>query len=107
MTNNLLKPCSDLDSAELRILLEELVGGPGQYHDFSDNPSKLYLPLEGSSCQIVLNVRDKKIVSIERGRALNVSEWNRICEKIENALINGPIKIGREYSFSSFRVLGS
>jgi hypothetical protein len=114
----LLRFCStERGSVELRLLLDELVGGPGQYHHCSNTRSKLYLPLAGSSCQIELTVRRKQrpkkpedrktIVNIERGPALDVDEWNRLGEKLENALRNGPKKIGRDYSFSSFAVLGS
>jgi hypothetical protein len=33
--------------------------------------------------------------------------WRRISDEIENAILVGPRKVGREYSFSSFRVPGS
>jgi hypothetical protein len=107
MAVNLLRDSwIDLDSAELRLLLRERVGGPGQYHDRTENPNDLYLPLAGSSCRISLTFRDKRIVSIEPGPAFDDAEWQRISEEIEKSIIAGPIKVGREYSFSSFRVLG-
>jgi hypothetical protein len=36
---------SNVDSGELRLLLNERFGGPGQYNDRSKNPNKLWLPL--------------------------------------------------------------
>jgi len=108
MTDNLLRDSwTDLDSAELRLFLDKRVGGPGQYHDRSDNPNKLYLPLAGSSCRIVFTFRQKKIVTIEPGQAFDASEWERVSEEIEKSILMGPLKVGREYSFSSFRVPGS
>lgn len=108
MTDNLLRDSwTDLDSAELRLFLNKRVGGPGQYHDRSNNPNKLYLPFADSSCRIVLTFCPKKIVAIEPGPAFDASEWDRVSEEIEKSILAGPMKVGREYSFSSFRVLDS
>ncbi len=108
MTTNLLsKTWTNLDSFELRLLLDERIGGPGQYDGLPNNPNKLYLPLAGSSCRIGLTFCDKKIVAIEPGQAFDASEWNRVGEEIEKSILAGPLKVGREYSFSSFRVPGS
>jgi hypothetical protein len=66
MTDNLLRDrWADLDSGELRLLLNERIRGPGQYDGHSNNPNKLYLPLVGSSCRIGLTFRDKKVIAIE------------------------------------------
>jgi hypothetical protein len=108
MTSNLLRETwTDLDSAELRLLLDERIGGPGQYNDRSNSSQKLYLPLAGSSCRLGLTFRDKKIVALEPGPAFDAAEWERVCEEIEKSILVGQLKVGREYSFSSFRVLGS
>ncbi len=108
MIDNLIKKSWEgLDSAELRIFLNEQIGGPGQYQNQFKNPNKLYLPLGGSSCQIVLTFDETKIVAIEPGKAFDPSEWNRISQEIEKSILSGPLKVGREYSFSSFRVTGS
>ena len=108
MTDNLLRNnWTDLDSAELRLLLDKRIGGPGQYDDRFNNPKKLYLPLAGSSCRIALTFRKKKIVTIEPGQAFDASEWDRVSEEIENSIRAGPMKVGRDYIFSSFRVPGS
>ena len=108
MPENLLRSnWSDLDSAELRLLLDKRIGGPGQYRDRSEDPNKLYLPLADSTCRIVLTFSGMEISSIEPGPAFDAAEWDRIGEVIENAILVGPMKVGRNYSFSSFRVLGS
>ncbi len=65
-----------------------------------------FLPLAGSSCRIVLTFSDKKIVAIEPGPAFDAAEWERVSEEIEKSIFAGPLKVGREYSFSSFRVPG-
>ncbi len=105
MTSNLLrKEWANLDSFELRLLLDDRIGGPGQYDGVS--PHKLYLPLAGSSCQVVLTFRNKKIVAIEPGPAFDSAQWIRVSGEIEKSILAGPSKIGRDYSFSSFRVTG-
>ena len=108
MTSNLLsKTWTNFDSFELRLLLDKRIGGPGQYDGLPNNPNKLYLPLAGSSCRIGLTFCDKKILVIEPGPAFDVAQWERVSEEIEKSLLAGPLKVGREYSFSSFRLLGS
>jgi hypothetical protein len=107
MTNNLLRSeWDELDSAELRILLDKRIGGPGQYEDRTESPNKFYLPLAGSSCRVCLTFRQKKIVAVEPGPAFDTDEWERICNEIESSVLAGPESVGREYSFSSFRVQG-
>ncbi len=108
MPKNLLRSnWAELDSAELRLLLAKRIGGLGQYRDRSENPNKLYLPLADSTCRIVLIFRGNEISTIERGPAFDASEWDRIGKEIENSILAGPMKVGRNYSFSSFRVSGS
>jgi len=108
MASNLLSQVlTNLDSFELRLLLDKIIGGPGQYDGRPNNLNKPYLPLAGSSCRIGLTFRDKKIVAIEPGPAFDAAEWERASEEIEKSILAGPVKVGREHSFSSFRVLGS
>src|SRR2546422_11545406 len=72
-----------------------------------ENPNKLYLPLADSSCRIRLTFRDKKIAAIEPGPAFDADQWERISQEIERSILAGPMKVGRDFSFSSFRVQGS
>ncbi|MEX0697319.1 MAG: hypothetical protein WD099_07230 [Dongiaceae bacterium] len=107
MTNNLLRDSwADLDSDELRVLLNERIEGLGQYDNRSNNPNKLHLPLAGSSCRISLTFHGKKIVAIEPGPAFDAAEWRRLSQEIEKSILAGPMKVGRDYSFCSFRVCG-
>jgi hypothetical protein len=55
----------------------------------------------------VLTFRENEIIAIERGPAFDAAEWARISEEIEKSILVGPLKVGREFSFSSFRVTGS
>jgi hypothetical protein len=105
--NLLSETWANLDPYELRLLLDKHIGGPGQYDRALGDPNKLYLPLARSDCRIALNFRKKKIVAIEPGQAFDAAEWQRISHEIKKSLFDGPLKVGREYSFSSFRVSGS
>ncbi|WHZ16006.1 MAG: hypothetical protein OJF52_002854 [Nitrospira sp.] len=106
MTTDLFRASwADFDSAELRFIMLELIGKPGQYADRESNPNTFYLPLAGSSCRIKLTFSDsKQIVAIEPGPAFDTSHWAQAVEEIERT---GPYKVGRDCSFSSFRVAGS
>jgi len=87
MTTNLLQSgWSDLDPAELRFILLERIGKPGQYHGRDSNPNTFYLPLAGSSCRIKLTFSDsKQIVAIEPGPAFDAAQWNQVVEEIERS----------------------
>jgi hypothetical protein len=108
MSGNLLKDSwTNLDSAELRLLLNKWMGASGQYDDRAKNPDTLYLPAARTSCRIALTYSKGKIVSIEPGAAFDAEEWQKISDEIETLILAGPTKIGREYSFNSYRVTGS
>ncbi len=108
MAENLLrKTWAKLESHELRLLLDARIGGPGQFDGRDANPNKFYLPSARASCRVALTFRDKKIIAVERGPAFDAVEWQKIADEIENASVVGPPKVGRGYSFSSFRVPGS
>jgi hypothetical protein len=104
MTKNLLRETwTNVDSFELRLLLEERIGGPSQY----DGPvDKLYLPMAREACRVALTFRGNEIVAIESGKAFDPAEWERLCEQYEKEVLVGPLKVGRNYSFSSFKVPG-
>jgi hypothetical protein len=104
--NLLRETWAKLDSHELRLLLDVRIGGPGQYDNRDANPNKLYLPLARSQCRVALRFGDKKITAIEPGESFDADEWRGISDEIENAILVGPRKVGRGYSFSSFRVSG-
>jgi hypothetical protein len=106
MTTDLLqRDWTDLDSSELLFILLERIGRPGQYDSRDSNPNTFYLPLAGSSCRIKLLFSDsKQIVAIEPGPAFDAAQWEQVVEEIERT---GPYKVGRDCSFSSFRVAGS
>jgi hypothetical protein len=110
MAKNLLsKTWSNLDSDELFLLLRKRIGGTGQFDGRDANPNKFYLPLARDSCRVALTFgkADKKIIAVKRGPAFDAIEWRKIREEIEKAILVGPPKVGREYSFSSLPVSGS
>jgi len=108
MPPNLLRPSwSQLDPHELRILLAERIGSPGQYDGIGNDPDRLHLPLARESCRVILTFCNRRIARIEPGHAFNASEWDHIANEIENSILVGPTKIGRDYAFSSYRVHGS
>ena len=96
---------TDLDAGELRFILLERIGQPGQYDGRDSNPNTFYLPLAGSSCQIKLTFSDSaQIISIEPGPAFESARWEQVVEEIERT---NPPRVGRDLSFSTFRVAGS
>jgi hypothetical protein len=108
MAEKLLRPTwANLDQHEFRLLLKERLGGLGQYDGKETNPIKIYLPLARDQCKVVLTFKDKKIVAVEPGQAFDSAQWQKICGEIENTILVGPQKVGREYSFCSFRVTSS
>jgi hypothetical protein len=103
----LLRPTwGQLDSHELRILLDHHIGGPGQYDGRAANPARFYLPLAREQCRVVLTYRDRQIVSVEPGPAFDAARWEVIAEEIETSVLTGPMKVGRDYSFAGHRVQG-
>jgi hypothetical protein len=106
-TNLLQENWRSFDQHELRIAIDEFIGGPGQFIDRKNNPNKFYLPLWGATCKIVLTFDGAEITAIEPGPAFEEKEWQTVVEKIEDAISNGQEKIGRNLSFSTFRVTGS
>jgi hypothetical protein len=108
MANLIRESWTNLDSEELRLLLNRRIGGPGQVDSAADpNEDKLYLPLARESCRVAVTFNKNKVVAIEPGQAFDAAEWDRIASEIENSILIGPPKVGRENSFSSFRVTGS
>jgi hypothetical protein len=97
----------NFDPHELRLLLNHHIGGPGQYDSELGEPGKLYLPLARSDCRVALSFRRKEIVAIEPGPAFDAADWAQISQEIENSILGGPLRVGREYSFSRHRVTGS
>jgi hypothetical protein len=104
MSKNLLRDIwVDLDQADLRLLLDERIGHPGQY---DGHANVLYLPLGREKCRVSLKFKGAEIFAIEPGPAFDSAEWDRICAEIEGSILKGPEKVGREISFNTFRVEG-
>jgi hypothetical protein len=105
MAENLLRDSwADLDQADLRLLLQEQIGRPGQYD--GDDEDLIHLPLAREECRVSFTFKGAEIVAIEPGLAFDRQEWDRICAEIEGPIQKGPQKIGRELSFSTHRVDG-
>ena len=108
MPENLLKSSwRDLDPTELMIVLHERMGGTWQGNLSARRPSELYIPMFGPTCRVMLRFRGPKITAIERGPFFDRTQWDQISNEIENSVLKGPRRVGREYSFSGRRVTGS
>jgi len=106
MPSNLLKPeWSALESEELRILLEDGIGGHGQVSG-EKGDARFYLPLAGSDCRVALRFDGTSIATVERGPAFDENQWAEVSSAIDSLLHTEPSKIGRAVSFSSHRVTG-
>lgn len=107
LTNLLRTTWTQLDSYELRLLLDGRIGGPGQYDNCRVDPKRIDLPLAGADCRVTLTYSGQAITCIEPGQAFDQSQWDAIAEEIETKILAGPRRIGREFSFCSHRVPGS
>lgn len=106
MTNLLRPEWAEIDSGELRLLLDEHIGGPGQYEGLHANPNILYLPLAGAECRVMVTFQGNQIAAVRPGPAFDAAAWQRIVEEIDQSLVTGVSAVGREISFNSFRVTG-
>lgn len=97
----------NLQPTELMILLHEHMGGTWQGDISVRKPSKLYIPMFGPTCRIMLRFDGPKIDRIEPDQAFDSTQWEQISKEIENSVLKGPTGVGREYSFSGRRVTGS
>lgn len=102
MPRNLLDDLHNLDPTEVRLLLKEYVPGIGQ-HD-GRTPRTLFLPSAGASCRVKVTYnKGGRISSLTEGPAFDATEWEKMSNPANTV---GPSRIGRDYSFSSFRVDG-
>jgi len=104
MTTNILPASwSDFDPGELRYILFERIGRPGQY-DGSDT-NQFYLPQARKACQVkLLFSGGKQLVAIEPGPAFDADKWAQVVVDVECTCNR---QFGRDVSFSSFNVAGS
>jgi hypothetical protein len=104
-TNLFRKGWAKLDQDELRFILLEMIGKPGQYDNAPEDPYSFYLPLAREACQIKLTfAKGNRILAIEPGPAFNPARWEQVALEIERV---APIGVGRDFSFSNYRVTGS
>ena len=103
--NLLRREWADLDSRELRILLDTRIGGPGQYESPAAR-NVFHLPLALDACRVKLTYRELEIVAVEPGPAFDPDEWRLIADEIESGLLGGTPALARDYTFSSYRVQG-
>jgi hypothetical protein len=74
MATNLLRASWErVDSHELRVLLDERIGGPGQYASRESNPHRIHLPLAGPTCCVTVTYAGRAITSVEPGPAFDPS----------------------------------
>jgi hypothetical protein len=82
------------------------VYGPGQYDRRDKNRNAFYHPQARSLCKVKLTFGGKKILAVEPGPAFDPAEWKHIRGDVETALLSEAPKVGREYSFCTFRATG-
>src|SRR5215217_8749914 len=110
MTANLfLDRWKGLDPHEVRLVLDKRFGGPGQYDSESAGAERLHLPRARSSCRVALDfdLKDNSVKAIKSGPAFDAAEWRQVSKEMDGLLGDGPLKIGRQFSFSSYRVPGT
>ena len=101
--NLLLPSWKNLDSNELRLLLNEKIGDNGQVDGDMAEHVPFYLPMAGDTCQIEIKYKNKKINSILQGKAFDLDKWSEISTLIEGLVSGGQRKVGRQICFSTKR----
>lgn len=89
------------------ILLHEHMGGAWQGDISVRKPSKLYIPRFGQRVGSCSNLTVPRSSRLNRAKAFDKMQWDQIGKEIEDSVLKGPSGIGREYSFSGRRVIGS
>jgi hypothetical protein len=105
MPENLLTR-SDPNVSELLVFLYEHMKGTWQGNILSREPTELYIPMGKAECRVKLTFEGPKLKTIEPGPAFDRYEWEQIKTEIERSTA-GPMRVGREFSFSPRRVTGS
>jgi hypothetical protein len=83
MAENLLRDSwADLDQSDLRLLLQERIGRPGQY---DNDENVIHLPLV-EQCRVSLTYKGTKIVAIKPGPAFDRQEWDGFVQKSKGLL---------------------
>jgi hypothetical protein len=104
VSHNLLSGTwAGLDQTDLRLLLDERIGGPGQY---DGRRNVLHLPLAREKCRVSLIYKGANIEAIQPGAAFDAAEWKSVAAEIEAAILRGPRRVGRDISFSTLSVEG-
>jgi len=94
-----------LDSNELLMFLRSRLHSFGQF-DSAQNSDTIYFPLARANCEIAITINGDRVVRIEPGAAFEGRKWSELADDINKTLIAGTRKVGREFSFSTHRVLG-
>jgi hypothetical protein len=103
---HLFKPeWSALESDDLRVLLENRLGGPGQSDGHPDD-HRYYLPRGGVDCRVAIRFTGTTITAFEPGPAFDAQQWSKISAAVDVLCSSRPDKIGRDVAFSAFRVKG-
>jgi hypothetical protein len=104
-SKNLLKPeWSEIDSADLRLLLESRIGSPGQYTG-DPGDDRLFLPLFGN-CRVILKFEGNRVSLIEPGNDFNEREWARVSADLDALGVARPNGFGSDFAFSLYHVGG-
>ena len=84
----------NLEPTELMILLHERMGGTWQGNISVRRPSKLYIPVAGPTCRVILTFDGPDIIGIEPGPAFDKTQWEQISDEIEKSVLKGPTGVG-------------
>jgi hypothetical protein len=105
-TNLLRQEWDEIDSSDLRLILESRAGGPGQYHGDQTEKGPLYIPLYGA-CKLILWFKENRVSKIERGAHFDESEWDAVSAELDALVDARADEFGRAIAFSGHRVDGS
>jgi hypothetical protein len=98
---------ADLNSAELLMFCRDRLHAFGQFDSQRGDKETIYFPEAREACEFAVTMDAGRVLRIKPGATFDAEKWDKIAEDIDKTLIAGTAKVGREYSFSAHRVLGS
>jgi hypothetical protein len=99
------KNWAGIDSSDLRMILENRIGGPGQYSGGVTEKGPLYLPVF-ESARVAIRFKGNRVSEILPASHFDEVQWKAVSADLDALGATAPDSFGRDFAFSSYRVTG-